>query len=144
MTSEKWGAREGESTATGVLGAGWLERQQAPARLRPLPPNNTAHPWARPPLAPPTGPAPPVRSPHPPPGSLNTNFPSRSLPPPRPAPPAPARLIPYIPAIPLPTTPLPGPPYYSLGPGGAARRSAPRSSEQVSPGNATRRPRAQR
>lgn len=38
MTREKWGARECESAATGVLGAGWLERQQAPARLRPLPP----------------------------------------------------------------------------------------------------------
>ncbi|XP_031202865.1 transcriptional enhancer factor TEF-5 [Mastomys coucha] len=126
------------------LGAGWFERQQAPARLRPLPLASTAHSRARLPLAPPTGPAPPARSPHPPPGSLNTNFPSRSLPPPRPAPPAPARLIPYIPAIPLPTTPLPGPPHYSLGPwrSGPAERPPELGAGLGHPGGSGPEPRA--
>ncbi|XP_075409964.1 transcriptional enhancer factor TEF-5, partial [Tenrec ecaudatus] len=84
---------------------------------RPRPSWQVPAPRRAPPLLP--------RSPRPQPRLLNTNFPSRSLPPPRPTPPAPARLIPHIPASPLPTTPLHGPPRRSLGPGGAARPERP-------------------
>ncbi|XP_043859322.1 transcriptional enhancer factor TEF-5 [Dromiciops gliroides] len=73
-----------------------------------------------------------------------TNFPPRSLPPPRPAPPAPARLIPHIPANPLPTAPRAPLPHLSCPrlpptlPDPLARQSGapdrsppPRSSDQV-------------
>ncbi|XP_058288225.1 transcriptional enhancer factor TEF-5 [Hylobates moloch] len=77
--------------------------------------------------------------PPPPPRLLNTNFPSRSLPPPRSAPPAPARLIPHIPASPLPTTPLPRPPSRlprarRSGPAGAPPRARTRLSRPAGSG----------
>ncbi|XP_030658150.1 chromatin-remodeling ATPase INO80-like [Nomascus leucogenys] len=84
-------------------------------------------------------PAPQSLPPPPPPRLLNTNFPSRSLPPPRSAPPAPARLIPHIPASPLPTTPLPRPPSRlprarRSGPAGAPPRARTRLSRPAGSG----------
>nr|XP_054970375.1 transcriptional enhancer factor TEF-5 [Pan paniscus] len=91
------------------------------------------------PAPPPARPAPSFPQPPPPPRLLNTNFPSRSLPPPRSAPPAPARLIPHIPASPLPTTPLPRPPSRlprarRSGPAGAPPRARTRLSRPAGSG----------